>query len=1077
MGCINSAFVAGHADSGDKTNAKANASSRKNSHDEVSLAKIDFEMDEKDSNLTGSKKTLSMKFGNFNISYAVLSQRGYYPESPNKANQDAFTVVTNLFGDSHQALFAVFDGHGKDGDKCARFCKKQVPVNAGKFLKGCDHAQVNDALTKLLVTTNTELHKSKIDDSLSGTTAVVVYMNEENIYIANVGDSRAIIGSLNEDGEMVAKALSNDHTPYRKDERERVKACGARVMSMDQIEGFEPVHENWGDITLGEEIDEAGDPPRVWSQHGEYPGTAFTRSIGDAVAKDLGVCPEPEIVYRKISAGDKYIIIASDGVFEFITNQAVIDMVQKHNDPQVACSKIVKEAYDLWLQYEVRTDDITMICIRIEEVTSLGKRDSVTSPRGIIKQARRKYSREKKKQLISAARAEAGTVDLSKYNFPKPKAEQDRIMQAIGTCFLFENITLKQKALLVEAMEIVVVKPGDVLIRQGDEGDKFYIIDSGKFEVRINAHEDEIKAGDFGPVVHMYESDGKTHPSFGELALMYSKPRGATVVAVVKGRLWALARPVFKFILTQQSSTRDLLHTLRRVHVLASLTLKQLDALAQVVQEVNFVKGQTIITKGDLGDCMYIIQDGSLCVLKPNDKGQNVTVATLSQYQYFGEQALLTNQPRNATIIADTACTLLRIDTQAFENVLGPLQTIIDDHARRRELVDQKGNDAAIPNFYQLQRFGILSTDDIGVLQMCSFFAPSTTPTPGKDGTDTGFFPTSPIGSKEEGAGFFGNLAKSLTKAPPVPVMQKEKSTRLKRRTYTLRTMWKKEISERNQTEMVMRGKSLALELRRTARESQESCILVPLLLETFKDTNFLHLLFGVTIACDMHSVVVDGQLTNESIQHSAACIVLGLDFIHQTGIKYRAIATDLLYLDQNGFTILMEYRFAKAGLSEKSSTICGDPEYLPPEVIRNEGSGIARDFWCLGVYIYETFCGQTPFVAKREIDTYSSITNFRPSNLETPKDMPATLRQLLEQLLNPDPEQRLGCTSSGITALKTHKWFAEINWERLANGTQTNETLLAIAQQKTQDAANKSDSVSSVDKIFVGEDSIFEGF
>jgi len=54
-----------------------------------------------------------------------------------------------------------------------------------------------------------------------------------------------------QDGRLVAKPLSNDQTPYRKDERERIKKTGARVLSMDQIEGLEPVHENWGDLNLG----------------------------------------------------------------------------------------------------------------------------------------------------------------------------------------------------------------------------------------------------------------------------------------------------------------------------------------------------------------------------------------------------------------------------------------------------------------------------------------------------------------------------------------------------------------------------------------------------------------------------------------------------------------------------------------------------------------------------------------------------------------------------------------------------------------------------------------------------------
>jgi Protein phosphatase 2C len=137
-----------------------------------------------------------------------------------------------------------------------------------------------------------------VDDALSGTTSITVYFHGKTMYISNVGDSRAIIATVQDDGRLIAKPLSSDHTPYRKDERERVKKYGARILSMDQIEGIEPIHENWGDLTLGEDIDEGGDPPRIWSSHGDYPGTAFTRSIGDQYAEELGVTAEPEILER-----------------------------------------------------------------------------------------------------------------------------------------------------------------------------------------------------------------------------------------------------------------------------------------------------------------------------------------------------------------------------------------------------------------------------------------------------------------------------------------------------------------------------------------------------------------------------------------------------------------------------------------------------------------------------------------------------------------------------------------------------------------------------------------------------------
>ena len=74
-------------------------------------------------------------------------------------------------------------------------------------------------------------------------------------------------------------------------------------------------HRYW-DVKLGEEIDDDGDPPRIWSPDGDYPGTAFTRSIGDRIANELGVFAEPEIHRHEIGDADRVLLIASDGIFE-----------------------------------------------------------------------------------------------------------------------------------------------------------------------------------------------------------------------------------------------------------------------------------------------------------------------------------------------------------------------------------------------------------------------------------------------------------------------------------------------------------------------------------------------------------------------------------------------------------------------------------------------------------------------------------------------------------------------------------------------------------------------------------------
>lgn len=88
------------------------------------------------------------------------------------------------------------------------------------------------------------------------------------------------------------------------------------------------------------------------------------------MSEELGVTAEPEILCKALNAHDKFIVIASDGVFEFLTSQNVVDIVKKFDDPSQACHALVEEAYARWLQYEVRTDDITAICIYLDGLTA-----------------------------------------------------------------------------------------------------------------------------------------------------------------------------------------------------------------------------------------------------------------------------------------------------------------------------------------------------------------------------------------------------------------------------------------------------------------------------------------------------------------------------------------------------------------------------------------------------------------------------------------------------------------------------------------------------------------------------------
>ena len=224
------------------------------------------------------------------------------------------------------------------------------------------------------------------------------------------------------------------------------------------------------------------------------------------------------------------------------------------------------------------------------------------------------------------------------------------------------------------------------LAAQGEIGDNLYIVADGAFEVRVNEGEGD---GDGrGRLVHRYMGSAASgqHPVFGELALQYKGAvRAATVTAARDGVLWSITRRVFKCVLLRMSTRQELLRTLRRVEVLRSLSLAQLQRLADVVSDARFSAGENVMEQGARGDAMFVVHEGSASATKTADGAQQQLCA-YAPGDYFGERALLTNEPRAANVTATSAVLkCYRIERRVFETELGPLQHLIDADRRRRE--------------------------------------------------------------------------------------------------------------------------------------------------------------------------------------------------------------------------------------------------------------------------------------------------------------------------------------------------------------------------------------------------------
>ena len=262
----------------------------------------------------------------------------------------------------------------------------------------------------------------------------------------------------------------------------------------------------------------------------------------------------------------------------------------------------------------------------------------------------------------------------------KKSADQlHRIDQAISRNLLFKNLDEEQLKDVMDAMsEKRLTSAGSVIIKQGDVGDFFYVVESGRFDifVKLPAGADGRVVDDSGRSFGKKVAEAQEGGSFGELALMYNAPRAATVVSKTSNAvLWALDRITFRRILMENTSRRRRMYEtfLETVHVLKGLSPSERQKIADSLDTCVFEKGATVIRQGDVGEQFFIIESGEADVQRVGEG----TIAKLSRGDYFGESALINDAPRNATIIASSRLKVATLGKRAFVRLLGPVMDIL----------------------------------------------------------------------------------------------------------------------------------------------------------------------------------------------------------------------------------------------------------------------------------------------------------------------------------------------------------------------------------------------------------------
>jgi serine/threonine protein phosphatase PrpC len=272
--------------------------------------------------------------------YSGVSKKGHAPYNPRKKNQDALIMADDPRTNS--LVLCVLDGHGEHGDSISQTFRDQLAIemfNHPLWTSDLKTATA-DAIAKV---ERNMLRNYRIDSEFSGTTLSMAIIRGNHVTGVNIGDSRVILGKETENGRLAAQDITFDHKPDTPKEKERILACGGRVFAVEYDDGIDG-------------------PPRVWLGHMDIPGLAMSRSLGDVVAHSAGVISEPEFTEYELNPSiDKFLVVATDGLWEFVDNQETVEIVASQSGPTEAVDILVTEAATRWMQEEQVIDDTTII--------------------------------------------------------------------------------------------------------------------------------------------------------------------------------------------------------------------------------------------------------------------------------------------------------------------------------------------------------------------------------------------------------------------------------------------------------------------------------------------------------------------------------------------------------------------------------------------------------------------------------------------------------------------------------------------------------------------------------------------
>jgi len=698
-----------------------------------------------------------------------------------------------------------------------------------------------------------------------------------------------------------------------------------------------------------------------------------------------------EFVHRKFGSEEEVVTQGEMGDEFFLIWSGQAHVLMTKNGKQENVAKLKQGDYfgeGALLHNEVRNATVQSASA-LETISITRERFDELGFRQYVKFARR---------VAVGAQGEDKNKDLSMpVEYEKEAQDQMIISNAVRknknlmTVIALDEAKIKKIVLAAQKEEIA---KGSTVISEGDFcADKFYVIHSGSVDIMKKTADEKLSVEK--QVMAASENGAKwgkklvtlgPGDSFGELALLYNAPRDATVVAAENCILWTVHRLSVQQLLANEANTRQqqLVSLIDNIDLFAPLLSEERKMLVKILTELVFKEGETIIRENEKGDTFFLLYEGTVQVSRDGvPVNELVGDHRTGEHPHFGERALLEDEPRNATItVVSKQCVVFCLPRKIFDIALGPLQSLIEgtertggDHMKEYQMNHiKKGGVGEKILFEDLEPIGLL------------------------------------------GAGGFGAVT-----------LEKHKNTK---QVYANKKLSKGYICKLKMQASVTNEKNILM--------MTNSSFIIKMH-GAFNRDQYLHFLLEPCLGGELYAVANRHGLYGRSdcARFYSASVVEAFNHLHERYIIYRDLKPENCLLFESGAMKLADMGLAKFVIGATYTT-CGTPDYFAPEILLGTGHNQGVDWWALGIFLYELLDGVPPFDSPDMMVTFKKIRQGVDAIQFDAKRMPGGSIDLIKDLLQKDPSQRLPMRPQKIAGLKDHQWFKSktFSWSKLIDGT-----------------------------------------